>query len=306
MRTKTREDRGPVYTHNDYFVTWITRFFAVTCALAIYIYSSPLQTLINDLWSCLLTWDLFHSAYFETLYVTGVYAIMIAIPYTMHYIRYLDKYKVDPTVEYQHKTLLQILWEAVVYISPLAALDAVYIKKYVGVDPDLYEEKRKSWIHITRALPFASPSLFAIIFGVIATIILYDAIFFVYHYILHWHPLLYKHIHFAHHDHESIHCHITNKLTILDRLTLVLSANIPLKLLGAHPLTRCAFVPVLLWLLVDNHAGYDVPWGLHRVIPFGIVGGPAVHFDHHKYGTRNYQPFLTYLDGIFKTKKHRD
>ena len=51
-----------------------------------------------------------------------------------------------------------------------------------------------------------------------------------------------------------------------------------------------------MWLLVENHCGYDVPWGLQHVVPGGLWGGPRLHYRHHLHGSRHYQPFLAYLD----------
>lgn len=96
-----------------------------------------------------------------------------------------------------------------------------------------------------------------------------------------------------------LHSHITNQLTVAERLTLVLSANFALKVFNSHPLTRMIFVPIFVWILVDNHAAYDMPFGLHRIIPFGIVGGSVKHFEHHMCGKRHYQPIFTYLDKLF-------
>lgn len=57
----------------------------------------------------------------------------------------------------------------------------------------------------------------------------------------------------------------------------------------------------IVYMLVELHCGYDMPWMMHNVIPFGIVAGSPVHDRHHVVGNGNYQKFFTYLDKLLGT-----
>lgn len=48
-------------------------------------------------------------------------------------------------------------------------------------------------------------------------------------------------------------------------------------------------------------AGYDFPWMLQNVVPFGLWGGAARHDAHHQNGTVYYQKFFTYIDDLLGT-----
>jgi cholesterol 25-hydroxylase len=130
----------------------------------------------------------------------------------------------------------------------------------------------------------------------VAATVLYDLFFCTAHFVLHKVPSLYQHLHKSHHSHpQGMLADVTGQLALAENLADILLANLALKLVGAHPMTRFLYVPILLLLLVDNHAGFDFPWNYHRVVPFGVCGGGPAHFDHHQKSAVHYQPFFTYL-----------
>lgn len=295
-------DQGKGYERTDYTYVNITRVVvAVVCVSGVW-KLNVLQGLVDRSYSFLLTTWVYNSVYFETFFATFCYAVAIVYPWLVDKIKFLDRYKVHPSVRYQHVTVLFIIKEAILYMSPLMILDTVMVKKYggVGIDPDVWTEKRKSIIQTTRALPTEAPSVLAIVCQLFVSFVLYDALFFAFHLLLHKNFYLYKYIHKYHHDHEMIHGHVTNQLTIPERITLVLTANFALKVFNSHPLTRTIFVPIFVGILVENHTGYDMPFGYHRVIPFGLIGGSVKHFQHHVNGKRCYQPIFTYLDKFYE------
>lgn len=304
--TKTQTVRQKQTLHNDsqLFVIFL-RSLVVIFTLEIYINRSQLQLKINQLWLYLLSSSIYNSVYFETIFTTTCYGIIIAVyPFALHYIKPFEKYKVDPSVTYEHQTVLGIIWKAILYMTPFATLDTILVKKYVGVEPEIWDEKSTHWIQTTRALPYVPPSLFYLIFHLIASVLVFDFIFFFIHLTLHRNLWLYKTFHRYHHTHDVLHPHVTDQLTIGERVMLVLSANFALKCFNSHPLTRTLFIPVFVFLLIENHTGYDLPFGIHRIVPFGILSGPVKHYNHHVNGERNYQPFLNYMDYLFvKSKK---
>lgn len=273
----------------------------VIVAIGIY-HVDSLQKTLDQLYAYLLSTWIYNSVYFETFFATFCYAVAIVYPWAIDKLGFLDRYKVHPSVRYEHVTLLFIVKQAILYMSPLMLLDTVMVKKYggVGIDPEVWAEKRKSLIQTTRALPEESVSVSALVTQLLASFILYDALFFAFHLLLHKNYFLYKYIHKYHHDHEMIHGHVTNQLTIAERITLVLTANFALKVFNSHPLTRTIFVPFFIGILVENHTGYDMPFGYHRIIPFDIIGGSVKHFHHHVNGRRCYQPIFTYLDKLYE------
>ncbi|KAK7490379.1 hypothetical protein BaRGS_00018358, partial [Batillaria attramentaria] len=197
-------------------------------------------------------------------------------------------------------TILGIMRDAAVYMTPLALLDTFMVKRYCGVDPREWDIRRQDWIQTTRALPIPPPTVAQLAYEVIGSIILYDALFFLIHLTLHKSRFLYTLLHAYHHEHDVMHAHVTNQLTVGERIVLVLAANQALKILYSHPMSRAAFVPVFIFLLTDNHSGYDLPWGLQHIIPGHVMGGPRVHHAHHMLGTRHYQPFFTYFDSLLE------
>lgn len=67
-------------------------------------------------------------------------------------------------------------------------------------------------------------------------------------------------------------------------------------LLGAHPMARALYNMVIVYLLVELHCGYNMPWMVHNVVPFGLMGGPVRHDTHHRLGKVYFQKFFTYID----------
>ncbi|XP_025111362.1 cholesterol 25-hydroxylase-like isoform X1 [Pomacea canaliculata] len=297
-----REKYPPLNSHEPLSrqgktVVALVRVCVLLSILACVVWRDIIQSCINVTWSYLLTTWWFNTVYFETGWATLIYAIIISVyPFALHFIRWFDRFKVHPSVTYIHQPFLGILKDVVWYMAPLALLDTVIVKKYNGVDPTLWRTKELAWIQTTRALPAAPPSVGQLFFQVIGSVLIYDAMFFFIHLMLHKHRKLYLLLHERHHVQDVMHAHVTNQLSMGERVTLVLAANQALKILFSHPLSRAVFVPVFIWLLVDNHSGYDFPWGLQHVVPGGLMGGARAHYAHHMHGTRHYQPFFTYLD----------
>jgi sterol desaturase/sphingolipid hydroxylase (fatty acid hydroxylase superfamily) len=117
---------------------------------------------------------------------------------------------------------------------------------------------------------------------------LYDFIFYWVHLGLHKVPWLLRNIHATHHRQEQLTAREVVHHSLADGTLQVLANISALKLLGVHPLARAAHNCAVTYLLTESHAGYDMPWMLHNVVPCGILGGPPRHEAHHKYGTVHY------------------
>lgn len=70
-----------------------------------------------------------------------------------------------------------------------------------------------------------------LVFQVIGSVLIYDAMFFFIHLMLHKHRKLYLLLHERHHVQDVMHAHVTNQLSMGERVTLVLAANQALKIL---------------------------------------------------------------------------
>lgn len=196
------------------------------------------------------------------------------------------------------------LSELVVYIAPLLLLDLILIKKFKGVAwqdivssggyephsllnatysspanikstnflaPSIHNFSFSSPLQLTRALPPRPITSRRLVVELLSSLVLYDALFFVVHLSLHKIPFLYSKLHATHHDHAEIHAQITNRLDLGERLLLVLTANFSLQIIGAHVMTRTAFVPAFVLFLVQNHCGLDV-LSYDKILPRGWGG----------------------------------
>ncbi|XP_078581730.1 cholesterol 25-hydroxylase-like [Branchiostoma floridae x Branchiostoma japonicum] len=281
----------------------------VLCVLAVvtcYLLQSSIQHDIDSLWFYLRQHVLYQTVYFETWFVVFCYSIIALVPEAMAKVPFFSKYRLERSLTAPRPSIPQLMTEGTLYMLPLAALDTVIVKRFPEVPENALELKRLDWIQRARALPERAPTLGQIVLQVAAALIIYDAMFFVIHYSVHRNAFLYRTIHAHHHDHPAgLHGRVTNRLTVAERLALVLSANFSLRLVSAHPLSRTGFIIVFIGLLVENHAGFDLPWSYDKIIPFGLMGGAARHHAHHVYGARQYQPFFTYIDNYMEqSKKH--
>lgn len=121
--------------------------------------------------------------------------------------------------------------------------------------------------------------------SVVASVGVYDFIFYWVHLALHNVPWLLRNIHATHHRQEQLTAREVVHHSLADGALQVGANILALKLLGLHPMARAAHNVVVTYLLTESHAGYDMPWMLHNVVPCGILGGPPRHEAHHKYAT---------------------
>ena len=214
------------------------------------------------------------------------------------------------------------LGELLVYAAPLLCMDLVMIKKfagvpvsdirrsggYVAIEPNRTEDISPSFLlptvhnftlqsplQLQRALPLAPPSSRRLVVELLVSFFIYDSLFFFIHVAFHRIPLLAR-IHRPHHTHAEIHPQVTNRLSVTERLSLILLANFSLNIIGSHVLTRTAFVPFFVYLLIEVHSGLDLEWGYDKIMPGGWGAGSQVHAIHHRSGDRAFQPFFAWWD----------
>ncbi|CAM9743454.1 unnamed protein product [Choristocarpus tenellus] len=150
-----------------------------------------------------------------------------------------------------------------------------------------------------RVLPEEAPSARRLVLEVVGAIAVYDITFFLWHVTLHQHPKLYKKIHAKHHQKLVQRAPESVRHTFVDGTMDVMCSIFALNVLHCHPLSRALYDVVIIWLITELHAGYDFPWQVHNLLPFGLMGGPPRHDLHHRSGKVYMQKFGTYLDELF-------
>ena len=287
------------------------------------------QRNLDDIYAFLYTLPVYRSSTFETFWTVITYAI-IEVSYTYRYahnphlrlanLRDEGPPTGKPIPKMQRPS--KRLKEALIYVIPLLTMDLTMIKKFRGVPindmaltgnydpstvnmrgnflaPTLHRFTLDSPLQTQRALPPHPPTTRQLALQLTASILLYDALFFLFHLGLHKISPLNK-IHSFHHKHSEINPQITNQLDIIERLGLVLLANFSLNIIGAHVVTRTLFVPLFVWLLVDIHSGMDHAWGYDKLLPQGWAAGSRRHSEHHQRGQKYYEPFFTWWDDAYE------
>nr|XP_033796269.1 cholesterol 25-hydroxylase [Geotrypetes seraphini] len=157
------------------------------------------------------------------------------------------------------------------------------------------------WYWRPVSLPEVAPELPKVLTDVLACLLLFDFQSFVWHALHHKVPWLYKTFHKLHHQHTSTFVLATHYSGAWETLSLGLFAGVCPAVLKCHPLTEMAFFVVNIWLSVEDHSGYEFPWSLHKLVPFGLCGGPPHHDVHHMKFRSNYAPYFTHWDRLFGT-----
>eukprot|EP01025_Chloroclados_australasicus_P039339 TRINITY_DN4068_c1_g1_i3.p1 TRINITY_DN4068_c1_g1~~TRINITY_DN4068_c1_g1_i3.p1 ORF type:complete len:289 (+),score=10.20 TRINITY_DN4068_c1_g1_i3:99-965(+) len=147
-----------------------------------------------------------------------------------------------------------------------------------------------------RNLPIVAPTAFQLVSQILACLMVYDFLFFWVHVSYHRVPFMFKHIHAKHHQNLLQRSIETVRLAIpevaLDAACSIIAVNVT----KAHPLSRAIYNVFIVYLLTELHCGYDMPWALGNVVPFGLWGGSKQHDIHHRVPNVYYQKIFTYLD----------
>ena len=312
-------------------VIYIRMVLGPMLVLAIFL-PSVFQPLLSRLYSFLYQSSFYRFSGFETFETVLCY-IIIELLYTYKFgrnpqmridmrgdgLQLSDKGKSKiPKMRRPSKRMGELL----TYASPLLMMDFTMIKKFAGVSvsdirqsggyhpltdeelesispsfllPTLHNLSWKSPLQLQRALPPSPPTSRRLVLELVTALFIYDALFFFIHVAFHRIHFLAR-IHRPHHTHAEIHPQVTNRLSVAERLSLILLANFSLNIIGSHVLTRTAFVPFFVGLLIDVHSGLDLPWGYDKILPFGMGAGSRVHAIHHRTGEGAFQPFFCWWD----------
>ncbi|XP_038560660.1 cholesterol 25-hydroxylase-like [Micropterus salmoides] len=148
-------------------------------------------------------------------------------------------------------------------------------------------------------LPELAPSCWQLFVEVFSCFLLFDMLFFMWHFSMHRVPGLYKRIHQLHHQHHTPFALAAQDASSAELLSLLLLALTSSWVVGCHPLSEAFFHLINSWLAVEDHCGYDLPWALHRLLP--CLGGAPYHQAHHSTYSGNYAPYFTHWDLLFGT-----
>uniref|UniRef100_A0A3Q0S9M2 Fatty acid hydroxylase domain-containing protein n=1 Tax=Amphilophus citrinellus TaxID=61819 RepID=A0A3Q0S9M2_AMPCI len=152
---------------------------------------------------------------------------------------------------------------------------------------------------LSPKLPADAPTCWQLCMEVVACLLLFDMLFFIWHYTMHRVSWLYRSIHQMHHQHHTPFALAAQDSSSAELLSLLLLALSSAWMVGCHPLSEALFHLINTWLAVEDHCGYNLPWALHRLLP--CLGGAPHHHAHHRVQTVNYAPFFTHWDHLFGT-----
>lgn len=308
---------------------WIPRTILIAIILTGVLCPSWWQPLVSRLYALLYNSDLYRRSFFETLETLICY-ITIEPIYTYRYahnptrrvdIRPGTQIVKDRAALPKMKRPSHRMMELATYVAPLLLLDLTLVKKYAGVDiasirqsggyapypstqgsisssflaPTFHRFSLNAPLQLVRALPPEPPTSRRVLLELVTSFIIYDALFFAIHIAFHRVSSLHR-IHGPHHGHNEIHPQVTNRLSVTERVALILLANFALNIIGSHVLTRTIFVPIFIYLLIEVHSGVDLDWQYDKILPSNWGAGTAKHATHHREGKRYYQPFFCWWD----------
>uniref|UniRef100_A0A8C6TGN7 Cholesterol 25-hydroxylase like 1, tandem duplicate 1 n=1 Tax=Neogobius melanostomus TaxID=47308 RepID=A0A8C6TGN7_9GOBI len=148
---------------------------------------------------------------------------------------------------------------------------------------------------------YQAPTVCEVFVDGLASLLLFDTQYYIWHLIHHKHPQLYKWIHAVHHEYKSPFSWSTEQLSIPELMTVGIWSNQDPILLRCHPLTTWCVTVFSIWMSVEDHIGYDLPWTLNHLVPCGLLGGAPAHDMHHQKPNSNYAPFFSHWDRLFGT-----
>ncbi|KAI3370710.1 hypothetical protein L3Q82_007267 [Scortum barcoo] len=114
-------------------------------------------------------------------------------------------------------------------------------------------------------------------------------------------PTFYRWVHAIDHEYMAPFSWSTEQLSVPELMTVGFRNNQDPILLKCHLLTMWSITVFSIWMSVEDHIGYDLPWTLNHLVPFGLPGGAPAHDMHHQKLSSNYAPFFSHWDRIFGT-----
>ncbi|XP_056153168.1 cholesterol 25-hydroxylase-like protein [Lampris incognitus] len=245
--------------------------------------------ILQPVWDYVLGYShLLRSPFFPVIFSLSVY-LLFCLPFVVldllsPRVALIRRYKIQPesivTWDVMKSCLALVLYNHLVYIFPVTVLH---------------------WYWRPVALPREAVGVLSLLWGLLACLLLFDFQSFVWHLLHHKVPWLYRTFHKVHHTHTATSALTTEHSGAWETLSLGVFAAINPFILGCHPLTEMAFFVLNIWLSVEDHCGYDLPWATHRLVPWGLYGGAPHHDLHHLKFKSNYAPYFTHWDYLAGT-----
>ncbi|XP_030621195.1 cholesterol 25-hydroxylase-like protein 1, member 1 [Chanos chanos] len=247
--------------------------------------------LLQPLWNYLIFhhYSLVSSPFFPVLLAFSSYFIF-SLPFAIVdllgerasvFYRYKIQKERRPTLRMMAKSLGMAVYNHLVFVVP-----AVVINNVVMPAPPL---------------PTVAPTLWELVSGGLGALLIFDTQYFLWHMVHHKNPHLYKWVHAIHHDYISPFSWSTQHLSAVELMTVGFWSNLDPILLQCHPLTTWTLTVFSIWLSVEDHIGYDLPWTPSHLVPFGLLGGAMAHDMHHQKPSSNFAPFFSHWDKLFGT-----
>ena len=226
--------------------------------------------------------DVLASQAFQVVMPVSVY-FLFCLPFTVLDLLHVKKFKIqkdkDVTNEDMIKVLKLTLWHHFLYILPVSILSILFA-------PPL-------------PLPKIAPPLFFSLIQLIICLILFDFLYFSWHYLFHKVKPFFNVVHSIHHQYYTPFSFVTQYVHPIELFFTGFFSLVTPIILQCHPLVTWVWTILSIYVSVDAHCGYDFPFSLHRWVPF--YGGALTHDMHHQRPTSNYEPFFTYLDQLLGT-----
>lgn len=247
--------------------------------------------LLQPLWDHLLLHhhSLISSPFFPVLLAFSSY-FLFSLPFAVldllgERLPFFYQYKIQsgrqPTLRMMAKSFLTALSNHLFFVLP-----AVIIGIFILPSP---------------VLPRQAPSLYQIFTEGLAVLLVFDAQYYIWHLMHHRNTQLYRWVHAIHHEYVAPFSWSTEHLSIPELLTVGFWANQDPIFLRCHPLSTWLATVFSLWMSVEDHIGYDLPWALNHLVPFGLLGGAPAHDMHHQRPSTNFAPFFCHWDRLFGT-----
>ncbi|KAG9328215.1 hypothetical protein JZ751_011829 [Albula glossodonta] len=147
-------------------------------------------------------------------------------------------------------------------------------------------------------LPKEAPSLSEFLLGILGCTILFDFQYYLWHLLHHKISWLYRTFHAIHHHYKEPFSLVTQYLSAWELFSVGFWTTVDPVLLQCHCLTTWGFMLFNIWISTDDHCGYDFPWSLHNLVPFGLWGGSVKHDAHHQRPNTNFAPFFSHWDWL--------
>ncbi|XP_029908634.1 cholesterol 25-hydroxylase-like protein 1, member 1 [Myripristis murdjan] len=247
--------------------------------------------LLQPLWDYLLFHHLplISSPFFPVLLAFSSY-FFFSLPFTVldllgERLPSFHKYKIQqgrrPTLGMMAKSFMKAVYNHLFFVLP-----AVMIGMFILPAP---------------VLPHDAPTVYEVFVDGLAALLLFDTQYYIWHFIHHKNAQLYRWIHAIHHEYIAPFSWSTEQLSIPELMTVGFWSNLDPILLRCHPFTTWCVTVFSIWMSVEDHIGYDLPWTLNRLVPFGLLGGAPAHDIHHQKPSSNFAPFFSHWDRIFGT-----